>query len=278
MRFLVHSVAMYSTWVYSQEFRTLFDCGEGVATAMQNKVYAVDRICLSHGHMDHIGGLPSFLWARAGARGDSSKPLTVCHPDSPSLQALRSYVATFEDRLGYTIHWVQTQPGHRLPIADGRRCIQTYRAEHADEPAVGYQVLEERLRLKPEHARDPGIGRKLAGLTAEEKAVYQERVPLALLAYSGDSMPIDPAIIAGCRCLFFDATFLREEDRKAPLHASLREAFELASQARVRQLYAFHLSTRYELPDIDAAEKEYLALNPPFGFHIIRPDGVHTID
>jgi len=278
MKYIVSSTGLYSTWLYSQEFCTLFDCGEGVASALQNKVFAVERICISHGHMDHIGGIPNFLWARVGARGDKTKPLTIHYPESPAFLAMRAYAETFIPRLGYEVTWAPVTPDARIPLAGGRHYVRPFRAPHGDEVALGYQVLQDRLRLKPEYSSDPEIGRKLAGLTPPDKLQYQETVALGLLAFSGDSMPIEPRVVAGCQSLFFDSTFLREEDRKAPVHASLPEAFALARQAKVRQLYAYHISPRYESADIEAAERQYQAMEPPFQFSIIRPNAVHEIE
>jgi len=277
MRFMIHSTGLYSTWLYSQEFNALLDCGEGAASALQNKVFAVERICISHEHMDHIGGPPSFLWARAGARGDNSKPLTIHHPESSAFLAMKSYLETFTPRLGHEVTWVPVTGDCRIPISGGRHYIRPFPANHGSATAYGYQVFQDRQRLKPQYASDPEIGRKLAELTAQQKQDYQETVPLSLLAFSGDSMPLDPNIISGCQCLFFDSTFVNEEDRKAPLHASLREVFELACQAKVRRLYAFHISPRYEPEEIDAAQEHLESEDPPFAFQIIRPNRVQEL-
>ena len=277
MKFAIYSTGLYSTWLYSREFNTLLDCGEGAASALRNKVFAVERICISHGHMDHVAGIPNFLWARVGARGDKSKPLTIHYPESPSLLAMKSYAETFTPRLGYEVTWAPIVLGGRIPLAGDKHYIEPFAADHGTELAYGYQVFHDRLRLKPEYAGDPRIGRKLAGLTAQQKMEYLESVPLSLLAFSGDSMPIEPGVVAGSQCLFFDSTFLEEEDRKAPLHASLREAFGLARQAGVRRLYALHISPRYEPAEVDAAEQRYQSQNLSFAFHIIRPNRVQEL-
>ncbi|MGZ3675881.1 MAG: MBL fold metallo-hydrolase, partial [Ktedonobacterales bacterium] len=42
--------------------RLLFDCGEGCLSALPvAEVQAVDHLCFSHLHMDHIGGFDSFF-------------------------------------------------------------------------------------------------------------------------------------------------------------------------------------------------------------------------
>ena len=50
-----YSKAMYSTWFYYKPARLLFDAGEGVASALGNFIFGIERIFISHGHHDHIG-------------------------------------------------------------------------------------------------------------------------------------------------------------------------------------------------------------------------------
>ena len=89
------------------------------------------------------------------------------------------------------------------------------------EPAVGYRVLERRRRLKAEHA-------SLATAELERLARSQGRDTLmentehVIFAHSGDAMPIDPSLVRAADVLVHDATFLGQEDRRAPIHATSR--------------------------------------------------------
>jgi ribonuclease BN (tRNA processing enzyme) len=40
----------------------------------------IERVLLTHGHIDHIAGLPPLIWSRAGGMGDNEKPLAIYHP------------------------------------------------------------------------------------------------------------------------------------------------------------------------------------------------------
>ncbi len=75
-----HSKALYSTWIFYRPDRLLIDCGEGAATALGNNSYAIEKVLLTHGHIDHISGLPSLLWSRAAGMGDNEKPLEIYYP------------------------------------------------------------------------------------------------------------------------------------------------------------------------------------------------------
>lgn len=58
--------------------RLLFDCGEGCLSALPiAEIQAVDHLCFSHLHMDHIGGFDSFF--RVNFNRDS-KPMRVWGP------------------------------------------------------------------------------------------------------------------------------------------------------------------------------------------------------
>ena len=65
-----YSKAKYSTWLFYKPDRLLFDAGEGVSTSLGNYIYGVEQIFISHGHFDHIGGIPGILRSRLSSRGD----------------------------------------------------------------------------------------------------------------------------------------------------------------------------------------------------------------
>ena len=88
-----HSKALYSTWVFYRPDRLLLDCGEGAATQLGNESYAIERVLLTHGHIDHISGLPSLLWARASGMGDNEKPLEILYPQGDVfVEYIKSYL------------------------------------------------------------------------------------------------------------------------------------------------------------------------------------------
>jgi ribonuclease Z len=70
-----------------------------------------------------------------------------------------------------------------------------------------------------------------------------------VFAHSGDSMPVDPSLVAGADLLVHDATFLDVTDRKWDIHATTGEALEVGRVAGVKSLALHHLSTRYERTD-----------------------------
>lgn len=247
-----YSKAMYSTWFYYRPARVLLDAGEGVSSAMENFVFGIEKVFLSHGHYDHIGGLPGLLQSRRSARGDKEKPLDVYYPDGDELiETQRRYIESLTYRLGYALAWRPLEPGQRVQLGSGRNrgYLVPFRVRHGSRSrALGFNVMEERKRLLPEYA----------GLAEHEIADLARRTPRPqltetyqkiLLAYSGDTAVLDPDTVRGAEVLMHEATFLDAEDRDTPTHASLDEALRLAVDAEVKLLALFHLSSRYSARD-----------------------------
>src|SRR5210317_1992004 len=75
-----YSKALYSSWYFYAPDRLMFDCGEGAASRLSQEIFAVEKIFLSHGHVDHIAGLLPFVCLRQSTKGDNEKPLQIYYP------------------------------------------------------------------------------------------------------------------------------------------------------------------------------------------------------
>src|SRR6185437_8076691 len=118
-----HSKAMYSSWMLYHPDNILFDCGEGCALALNQRVCGVDTVVLSHGHLDHIMGLSVFFFARTATRGDKLRPLQIVHPaGDPDIQRLREFIERSFDSnhhpLTFPVTWTGTKPGDTVKIND----------------------------------------------------------------------------------------------------------------------------------------------------------------
>ena len=239
------SIAKYSTWFYYKPDHILFDAGEGISVSMRNMIYGIKYVFLTHGHGDHIAGLPGLLRSRASSMGDKAKPLQIFYPQGDrNIAHLQQYLKDSVGRLPFDVNWEELRGGERIPLA-ACRSIEAFPSNHTNGTiTLGYRILEHRVRLMPCYRRLPQA--ELMELIKNQgKQRLSESYDHALLCFSGDSMPLSVATIANCEVLLHDATFLTEEDRDDDTHATVDEVLQLASQAEVAALGLFHFSARY---------------------------------
>ncbi|QAV33096.1 RNAse Z [Fervidobacterium changbaicum] len=249
MNIVAFSKALYSTWIYYSPERILFDAGEGVATMLTNKIYAVKHIFLTHGHVDHISGLWSIINTRNNAMGDREKPLTIYYPSgNKGIELYADFLRRANSELRFKLQFVPLKEGEKVPLRDSEttnRYIKPFSVLHTySEAAFGYHLVEVRKRLKAEY-RDLSkeeITRLVKTYGSEQVTeTYEKKV----LTISGDTILLKKEDIQDTEILFHECTFLKKEDRKFNNHASLEEVIELVKEANVQTLVLYHISSRY---------------------------------
>ncbi|MBI5831189.1 MAG: MBL fold metallo-hydrolase [Armatimonadetes bacterium] len=246
-----HSLALYSSWLVCRPFHFMVDCGEGCATALRNRVFGLRTVALTHGHLDHISGLPSLLNARHAGMGDVDAPLTIVYPaGDPLLAPMRSYLAASQPAMEDKVSWRAMEPGERVPL-DDQRSLEAFATRHAAFLTLGYRLIEHRTRLRGEfHGLSGSAIRDLAAARGREAISEGYDHPLAV--FGGDGLAPDPAMVAGADVAWLEATFLDEADRGPLVHATMAEAVAVAAQASVRDLVLTHVSGRYQRADAKA--------------------------
>jgi ribonuclease Z len=211
-------------------------------------VFAVSVVAVTHGHSDHVLGLPGLIAARRFSKGATDKPLTIVYPEgSRGVLAVRQWLETAFAGVVFPVQWHPVQSGDRLPLGGGR-FLEAIAAVHTPgEPALAYRVTEQRRRLRPEF-RDWTREAIEAAARAGDRERMTEAVTHVRFAHSGDAMPLDPMWVAGADVLVHDATFLVEADRRERIHATTDEALQVAADAGVSRLVLQHLSVRYPRP------------------------------
>lgn len=262
--------------VKHDEYRFLIDCGEGTQRQiLQSGVgfKRLNRILITHGHLDHILGLGGLL--STFMRWESIDELEI--------MAGRSALDRIRDLLyGVVLRGAQAPMPLRLReigpgvVFEGDDFqISAFPVSHRGTDSLGY-CFEERGHkpFLPEKAEalgvPPGpIRRDLVGgsrvILADGNVVNPEDVlgaehPGTRLVIIGDTGQTENLVEAarGADALVIESTYLQAEVEMARDfgHLTARQAAEMAVQANVRQLYLTHISRRYREKDVQAEAQE----------------------
>ena len=149
------SRGMYSNWLWHRPLQLLVDAGEGLQLALGPNVFSPSVLAITHGHSDHVLGLPGLIAARRFGKGAIDKPLTIVFPEgSRGVQAVRELARHAPmPAWSFPLTWIAgARRGRRVPLGKDRH-LEAISVRHtANEPALGYRVVETRRRLKPEFA------------------------------------------------------------------------------------------------------------------------------
>ncbi len=245
-----YSKGLYATWFYYKPARLLLDAGEGVIHELGKKIFGIRKIFLTHGHEDHISGLPSLVNLRNLSNGDREIPIEIYYPEGdPFIRYLREYLDKKQKhRLQYRLDWHPIGPGALTKIDITRRetRMKSFAVEHTRGwQSLGYRLEEKRQALLPEFVNLPPDDVKRA-VAERGKSAVLETVWHPLLVYTGDTRPInDVKECSGADILLIDSTFIDANDMGGSRHSYIEASFKTAAEAGVRHLVLMHLSGRY---------------------------------
>lgn len=252
-----YSTALFSTWIFIEEMRLLFDAGDGVMAGLMHKSGKIRHVAMSHADRDHVYGLMQ-VNHHCAHRGLEA----LFYPaEAGFFKGMREACYRFDRETTDGFPWVPTRPGDAFDLTPelGLRVVESNHIPVFGK-SVGYIVTRKFRKLKAEYVGLDQAALEKIGRERGSSFLTEPREE-PLLGFSGDTGVMHPNQWRGCRVLIHEATFLREEEmeleREGYQHSLLRDVLAMAQQAEVGRLLLIHFSSRYKAAEIEAAIREY---------------------
>lgn len=253
----------------------LVDCGEGTQILLKKLKWglkAIDVICFTHYHADHIAGLPGLLSTIGNS--DRKQPLTLIGPKG--LKEIIKGLTVITPELPYDINFVELSEDGMKDYSHKDYVINALPVDHSiDCMAYSIQVRRKRKFDKEKAKAEKVPVRYWSRLQKEETikdgnliftqdmVLSEERKGLKV-CYSTDTRPVSELVdfikaadLFICEGMYGDDSYLqRALDTK---HMLFSEAARLSKDGGVKELWLTHFSPSLYNPEdfLDVAKSKF---------------------
>jgi ribonuclease Z len=212
----------------------------------------MSTVFISHGHMDHLGGLG--YWASQRFLNSMSRGrLLVPEAIAGDIDLLLGLHASLEGGRPYQVEIVPVEDGSIFQLRADMQ-IEAFRTDHW-VPTLGAELISSKRRLKPELTGLPPEEISQRRQDGEEVSITQK---VRLLSYCADTGPKifewRPRLVR-TEVLMIECSFFRTDDRERAQqfgHLHLEDLLAVATDLECRHLVVLHPSRRNRLREIEA--------------------------
>lgn len=242
----------------------LIDCGEGTQVAIREKgwsVHAIDTICFTHYHGDHISGLPGLLLSMGNA--ERTEPVTLIGPKG--LERVVNSLRVIAPGLPFPLNFVELKENEAFFQIQGYQ-LKAFRVYH-NVPCYGYTISVPRGgKFFIEKAQENQVPMKLwsrlqKGETMEwEGRTYTPDMVIGpprrgiKLTYCTDTRPVSSLVenaresdLLICEGMYGEKEKQAKAEEKK--HMTFLEAAEVAKAAEVKEMWLTHYSPSLLRPE-----------------------------
>lgn len=266
----------------------LIDCGEGTQVQLRKnkiKFSKIEHIFISHLHGDHLYGLVGLI--STFMLLNRTADLTVYGPKGIK-EIILLQLRLANSFTGYNLYFKELESKESEVIfEDDKVTVSTIPLKHRIytngflfKEKIGLRKLNaeaaERYNIDKLYYRNIALGKDITlddGTIVTNDKLTTEPVAPKSYAFCSDTLYDESIVrlISGVDALYHESTFLESESELATktMHATAKQAAEIARQANVKQLVLGHYSTRYD--KIEMFREEAKAVFPNI---LLADDGV----
>jgi ribonuclease Z len=241
------------------------------------RLRGLSAVLLSHGHLDHLWGLPPLLWFLE--QRDWTHEVLIVYP--PEIDSSIKQMLRISGEPEFVTRHPLAPNSESLSI--GKVTIKTFEVNHPS-PSCGFSITEQlKSRLDTAKLNAEGVPKSKWSQLAQNKSInfkskelkpseYQLSPRVRKLIFTGDTGPAIhlKTVVQDADLLIIDASWVHpqwEPPEEAP-HLTLKQAFELFHQSNVKQVLFTHLTTRVSQNEyrevIEALQQEFQSSIPMF--------------